>query len=233
MKETMNLNQHMPFEETGTLPDEWLMDYATGNLSTAYATLVASHRSFHPALQQKLSLVEDIGGDFINNASPMGLSADCLSKTLAMLDDGGADEPSDSTAYSRQNMEDFVPKALADVLDGPVADQHWRFLGPGMRYAKLWQEDSGETLWLLKAKGGTEVPIHDHRGLEMTLILKGSYCVADQRYEPGMLEMADDAVANHAPIIDEGDECICLVVTDAPIRLHSFVGRLFQPFIGL
>ena len=77
------------------------------------------------------------------------------------------------------------------------------------------------------------MPLHDHTGLEMTLVLRGSYHVGDKRFGPGLLELADKDVTNHQPMIDEGEDCICLVVTDAPIRLHSFIGRMIQPFIGL
>jgi len=106
-------------------------------------------------------------------------------------------------------------------------------MGPGMSQVRLWTGPNDERLWLLKAKGGVSIPTHDHNGIEMTLVLKGSYTVDGQRYSKGMIEIADGDVEGHTPIIDEGEECICLVVTEAPIRIHSFLGRMVQPFIGL
>ena len=106
-------------------------------------------------------------------------------------------------------------------------------MGPGMQQCRLGEGPNGQKLWLLKARGGTRIPVHDHRGTEFTLILRGSYCVGDDRYTPGLLEIATPDVVDHQPVIDEGQECICLVITDAPIRLHSWIGRLVQPFIGL
>jgi putative transcriptional regulator len=77
------------------------------------------------------------------------------------------------------------------------------------------------------------VPAHDHNGIEMTLVLQGSYHVGEGLYASGMLEIADDDTTNHKPVIDQGEDCICLVVTEAPIKIHSLIGRLVQPFIGL
>lgn len=106
-------------------------------------------------------------------------------------------------------------------------------MGPGLSQVRLWTGPRDERLWLLKAKGGAKVPAHDHNGIEMTLVLQGSYHVGEGRYASGMLEIADDDTTNHKPVIDQGEDCICLVVTEAPIKIHSLIGRLVQPFIGL
>ena len=77
------------------------------------------------------------------------------------------------------------------------------------------------------------MPVHDHRGTEFTLVLRGSYHVGDQHFTPGQMELAGPETLGHQPIIDEGEDCICLAVTDAPIRPYSLIGRMVQPFIGL
>jgi putative transcriptional regulator len=76
------------------------------------------------------------------------------------------------------------------------------------------------------------VPDHGHNGDEWTLVLKGSYHTELGRFGVGEVDVADQEI-EHQPLIDQDEECICLVLTSGPIRLKSLVGRIMQPFIGL
>jgi putative transcriptional regulator len=218
--------------EHGILPEEWLVSYAAGSLNEGQALMVASHAAFHPELQGKVRQAEDIGGAMLDDLKPATLDQTLLDSVMAMIDDGSADELSPDMP-PRRSTDGSVPSVLSHYLGKSLQDLQWRAMGPGMRQVQLWSGSKGEKLWLLKAKGGTNIPMHDHRGTEMTLVLTGSYSVDDQRFTPGLVELADADLDNHQPIIDEGEDCICLVVTEAPIRLHSLIARMAQPFIGL
>ena len=212
----------------GHIPDEWIVSYAAGALGEAHALLVATHVDFHPDLQQKVGQAEEIGGVLLGKGEPIAVNDNMLDAVLQQID--ALDGDSDDNAV---DAADDTPQPLHAYLGQSLEDLNWRTMGPGMKQVRLWSGDKGEQLWLLKAKGGTKIPAHDHGGAEMTLVLKGSYHVGEAQFTPGMLEMADIDDTNHHPVIDEGEDCICLVVTEAPIKLHSFVGRLAQPFIGL
>ncbi len=215
------------------IPDEWLLAYAAGNLSEAKSTLVATHASYHPELREKINDAEHIGGALLSDADSADLSDGFLDRVLDQID---AIEKNDTPAVeTKSNHVDDprIPAPLAEYLGHGLDDVKWRFMGPGLRQAKLWTGKNGEKLWLLKARGGTEMPEHDHRGTEMTLVLQGSYTVDGHRFGVGDLELAAGDIVDHRPIIDEGEDCICLVVTEAPIKLKTMIGRAFQPFIGL
>lgn len=214
------------------LSDEWVVDYAAGNLSEAKATLVATHASFHPALQTKIRDAENIGGALLGSGDGADLSDGFFDRLMDEID--AQDEKTGGPInIEAQHRDPRVPQPLADYLDGGLDDLKWRFMGPGMKQVKLWTGNDGEKLWLLKAKGGTEIPEHGHNGSEMTLVLQGSYCVDGHRFGVGDLEFASDDIEDHRPVIDEGEDCICLVVTEAPIKLKSLIARTLQPFIGL
>ncbi|WP_262690505.1 ChrR family anti-sigma-E factor [Kordiimonas aestuarii] len=219
--------------KTGLLPDEWLVSYASGALSEAQALVVASHVDYHEELKAKVADAEAIGGCLLEGIVPERLSEDALERTLAALAvlDDAAEALVEPVGSSVADIR--MPAPLAAHLNMGLDELKWRFMGPGMRQVKLQAYENGERLWLLRARGGTEMPFHDHRGTEFTLVLTGSYRVGDKHYTPGLIELAGPEVTNHQPIIDEGEDCICLVVTDAPIKLHSLIGRMFQPFIGL
>jgi len=46
--------------------------------------------------------------------------------------------------------------------------------------------------------------------------------------------MADiDDGLGHQPIADEGEDCICLIVTDTPVKFKGILPRILQPFIRI
>ncbi|WP_417623522.1 ChrR family anti-sigma-E factor [Paremcibacter congregatus] len=218
------------------LSDEWIVSYAAGALGEAHSVLVASHIAYHPVLQKKLVAAEDIGGALLENLPETDCSEDMLD---AVLKDIAApfSVPVLSTAPKKDTD---LPLPLSDYIydksghrPDSLMDIDWGFMGPGMKKHRLWKGPDGQCLWLLRARGGTVMPKHDHGGDEMTLVLKGAYHVGSQRFSVGELEYAEVTLLDHQPVIDEGEDCICLVVTEAPIKLHSFLGRLIQPLIGL
>ena len=215
----------------GLISDEWLVSYAAGALPDAHALTVATHAHYHPELQQTISDAEYIGGSLMNNMEESALSDGLLEDTLSKLD--VLTVAPDSTKPVSAGTDTDIPDCLRDYLGRDLDDLKWRTMGPGMKHVKLATGENGEKLWLLRARGGTEIPEHDHNGTEMTLVLRGGYHVGSDHYTPGLIEIADTDIHDHQPIIDEGEDCICLVVTDAPIRIKSLMGRMMQSFIGL
>lgn len=223
----------------GIISDDWIVSYAAGSLSEAHALIVASHVEFHTELQKKLSDAEAIGGVLMEQTEPSTLSDKAFDLVWTKINESPDNKPTgetqDAEARFKQTSEinSDLPPSLRNYLGKELEELDWRLMGPGMKQKRLWTGPSSECLWLLKARGGTKIPIHDHRGGEMTLVLQGSYHVGDQPYTPGLIEIADIETENHQPVIDPGKDCICLVVTEAPIKLHSLIGRALQPFIGL
>lgn len=215
---------------THRLGDEWLMTYAAGGLTEGQSLLVASHLSFLDDTGTRLALAEAAGGALIDTLSPDRMAPDALAQTLARLD--MPDTPSPAAA-PRSAGDDPLPAPLRDWLGCGVDDLKWSFLGPGMKKVKLWRGGPGDQrLWMLRAQPGVQVPKHGHRGTELVLVLKGSFSDPHGRFRPGDVEESDDT-RMHALGIDEGEECICLALTEGPIRFESWIARAIQPFIGL
>jgi putative transcriptional regulator len=85
---------------------------------------------------------------------------------------------------------------------------------------------------LLQIPAGQAMPEHGHRGIELTLVLKGAFRDQAARFGRGDVEIAD-ASDQHTPVAEAGEDCICLAATDAPLRFVSILPRLVQPFIGI
>ena len=107
----------------------------------------------------------------------------------------------------------------------------WKSLGGGIRQSILSADKSGSAR-LLYIPPGRAVPEHSHGGLELTLVLQGSFSDAAGRFGVGDLEVAG-ADLDHQPIAGLETPCICLAATDAPLRFTSFMPRLLQPLFRI
>ncbi|MNL80010.1 Anti-sigma-E factor ChrR [compost metagenome] len=76
------------------------------------------------------------------------------------------------------------------------------------------------------------MPEHSHGGRELTLVLAGSFYDGTGRFARGDIEEADETL-QHQPVADEGEDCICLAVTDAPLKFRSWLLRMVQPILGI
>jgi putative transcriptional regulator len=213
---------------THRIGDEWIMDYAAGALSEGAALMVASHLSFLPEARAELAVAEAVGGALLDGLEPDALAPDALDRMLASLD---AAEPSEPAAEHLAGSS-VLPPALHRWLGRDVDDLDWSFLGPGMRKVKLWRGGNDERLWMLRARPGARIPKHGHRGIELVLVLKGSFTDPTGTFHIGDIEEADDTGA-HGLVIGGEDECICLALTQGPIRFYGWIARLMQPFLGL
>ncbi len=85
---------------------------------------------------------------------------------------------------------------------------------------------------LLYIPPGQGVPDHGHNGLELTLVLQGSFTDETGSFGTGDLEIADQTL-DHTPVAGPDAPCICLAATDAPLRFRAFMPRLLQPLFRI
>jgi putative transcriptional regulator len=217
---------------THRLGDEWLMAYAAGTLTEGQSRLVASHLSFLDDAAQRLAIAEAAAGAILETVAPDRMAPSALADTLARLDAPEARAP-EPARVSRPASDDPLPAPLRHWLGRGVDELDWSFLGPGMKKVKLWRGGpNDQRLWMLRAQPGVSIPKHGHRGSELVLVLKGSFSDPQGSFHAGDVEESDDS-RMHALSIGEGEECICLALTEGPIRFESWAARLVQPFIGL
>lgn len=217
------------------LGDEWLVGLASGTLSEGEAMFARTCLSFVPEAANDLALAQTLGGAALERAPKAALNAGARASLLAALDgaemEPAAPSPAPATRKERQ-QGGVMPAVLQDYAGGDIDRMKWSYLGPGMKKVRLWQNDKGQTLWMLRAQPGVKIPEHTHEGTELTLVLKGSFHDAFGHYGPGDVEETDDS-HTHDLVIDEGGECICLALTDRPLKFKGWIARAMQPFIGL
>jgi putative transcriptional regulator len=125
-----------------------------------------------------------------------------------------------------------LPEPLRGYVGGDAPDLPWKRLGLGAYHLPIVTGGAGAAVRLLRIPAGRPVPTHSHRGLELTLVLCGAFSDETGAYARGDLQEADDTL-EHQPHAAPGEDCICLAVTEAPLRFRSLAARLAQPLIGI
>ena len=207
--------------------EEFLLQYASGAATEPFALVVATHLSYCAECREIVAQAEAIGGALLDDLTPDPAGLSSLDRDVANILERASRVPRARAEAPRS--------ALASPLGNYVADLNgvaWRSLGPGIHHCVLVKDKHGAVARLLRIAPGLSVFEHGHSGNELTLVLEGSYRAGGEQFRQGDVECADDTI-NHRPVADTGAACICLAVTDAPLRFRNLLGRIMQPFIGI
>jgi len=204
------------------IDDQLLAAYAAGSLPAPYSMVVAAHVSMCDECRARLEAHESAGGAVMDTLNPIEVSGDLKAKLLDLLDEPMNEEPT----YERSGI---FPGPVMEALKGKPPK--WKHLGFGTRQCILSHGKEG-SVRLLYIPAGQAVPDHSHNGLELTLVLQGSFSDEGGRFGVGDVEIADES-DEHTPIAGPECACICLAATDAPLRFSSFMPRMLQPIFRI
>ncbi len=213
--------------------EELLLDYASGALAEGWSLAIATHLALCPACRHTVAGLEALGGGMLLSAAPAAMDERALESVMARLD-ADIEEPGPGSAVGGAAMAErpVLPQPLRDYLGGDADTVDWRRLGLGAFQAVIPTAEPGTTVRLLRIPAGRPVPQHSHRGMELTLVLAGAFSDATGEYGRGDLQEADETL-EHQPHAAPGEDCICLAVTDAPLRFKSLAARMVQPLLGI
>ena len=209
-----------------------LTDYTVGSLSVAPAVSVTTHLKYCQQCRDSVGSLKQLGGALLCEAEPAQISSDLLSQTLDRLD---ADEGEMALAEGASEVHEFelsdelkgIPKYLNQFL--PRNGLNWRKLSSSVTVAPISVGETRYELALHKICAGGQTPVHDHNGVEYTVVLKGSFSDEDGMYNEGDF-LTREPGDIHRPFATQHEDCICLSVLEAPIRLKG-LGRVLNPFM--
>ncbi|MBW6424478.1 ChrR family anti-sigma-E factor [Rhizobium sp. XQZ8] len=220
----MNIKHH--------LSDAFLLDYAGGNLSEGWSLAVATHLALCPTCRRQLEAMEGAAGALLEKM-PVEANAtdDSWERMKARL--GGLQAIEIKPEPSREIAKPAIlPEPLRSYVGGDLPDLKWRALGRGAYQIMIDTGDKDTQVRLLRIPAGKPVPEHTHEGCELTLVLAGSFRDGEDLFARGDIEEADDTLL-HQPIATEGEDCICLAVTEASLKFTSWIVRLMQPILKI
>lgn len=213
---------------THHLTDDLLLGYACGTLPEAFSLVVATHVSLCDECRARLAAFDALGGSVLEESGTEEMSEDSLEATFRLIAGGPKDAIRTRPAAPRPGS---LPAPLRDYVGGDLDAVRWRALGLGVRQAIL-PTSKEASVRLLHIPAGAAMPDHGHRGMELTLVLRGAFRDATDRFGPGDVEVADERM-QHQPVAEAGEDCICLAATDARLKFSAFLPRLAQPFFRI
>ena len=213
-------------ETTNNHPtDELLASYSAGSLPLSQALCISVHLEHCHECSQKLLRLNQVGSELMHRLKPSPSTSSLKEELLDKLDTLTlADEP------DYENTDSSVPRCLRQFINKGYTDLPWKRVSLDIQSHELCRDNNRARVELLRIKPGGTSGTHTHMGDEYTVILEGSF--SD---ETGLYRKGDFLVRNekhkHTPVATSDRECICLAVTEAPIQLTGFFGRMLNPFI--
>ena len=201
----------------------------SGSLSVAPCISVTTHLQYCKQCSDSVESLGEIGGELLTTAEAVPVSDGLFDRIIENLDSLAEEEPSDgllrqcSDAISTQ-LPEFVQRLLPDE------ELNWRRLSPSVKVAPISVGEETYELALHRIDAGGRAPEHDHLGKEITVVLTGSFSDEDGVYQAGdfLVRQPGDT---HRPFAARNQECICLSVLEAPIRLTG-IKRVLNPFLS-
>lgn len=208
---------------THHLTDEILMAYAAGTLPEAFNLMVATHVSLCDECRARVESYDALGGEVLNQTpgNDVALTPGSFAATMALIAGGAPDE-----IRTNHAKDPVLPQPLQDYIGGGLDSVKWRSIGLGVKQAIL-PTSSDASARLLYIPAGAAMPDHGHHGTEMTMVLQGAFQDEDDYFARGDVEIADSDL-HHTPVADIHEDCICLAVTDAPLRFQGLLPKIAQ-----
>jgi putative transcriptional regulator len=207
-----------------------LLSYSAGTLDEASSLLVASHLALCPHCRARNALADSFGGYLLDSLEAAPVSDGMMDSVLAQVRNEGP--PPKAPPRSQTVTDATLPEPLRGYVGGNIDELPWRRLAPRIQQVGIVTADQRSQARLLRFQSGLKVPSHGHNGRELTLVLAGTLCDRDAVLHRGDIAESDERT-EHQPFAGPGEDCICLAVTDAPLRFKSMFARLLQPLFGI
>jgi putative transcriptional regulator len=204
-----------------------LVEFSAGTLDTATSICVAAHLHFCKCCRDEVARLDEVGSQLMAISSPETIDDALFDKIMAKIDD--PQSTVDATPTMKTGVSGF-PVHVNKLLHSSAKTPVWKRLSKSMQEAKLFTGQDKFEVALHKICAGGVTPKHDHRGLEYTVVLKGSFSDEKSVYTEGdfIIRKPGDV---HQPMGAKNGECICLSAQEAPIKLTSLLGYFLNPWL--
>jgi len=208
--------------------DLLLTTFAAGTLDQGQHVAIATHLVSCPQCRSFMRSKEYVGGSVLRSLPPAAMSSDALAKAQARLNEPVVSTVEDLSPTVPETEVPRLPKFVRRYRFG-----NWKWIAPSVHLRPIMLPYASDTrVFLLKSGPGTKMLEHTHSGVEMTCVLSGAFSQDGHYYGPGDFDLGDETV-DHQPVVEHGQDCICLVAMQGKLRLKGMIGRIMQPFVRL
>jgi len=221
--------------------DNLLVEYASGTLDWGLSIMVSAHLSTCAECRHKVRNLNCVGGAMISSSPSSSVDDQSFAKVMERI-----------RAHSTMVKEQLKPQALDTVISDTTLSESkavegippvlqkllpqnkrltWKRVSSSLHESQLQTGQNKYKLCFHKIKRGGKVVEHDHRGVEVTLVLKGSFSDEKATYIPGDFLVRQPGEV-HRPIATQNKDCLCISLTDAPVKITGLLGKLINPFLS-
>ena len=200
--------------------EEVLADFSAGNLAETKAILVATHLTLCPTCRKICEDYDAIGGSLLAISSDSDVGTEVREALFQRLDEVEERVP---VAEKDESTMALIPAPLRDKLNGSLAELSWKRMGRAIKYVDVVEPQAAATARLMLLPSSWALPTHTHEGTEMTVVLSGGFSDEFGNFSRGDVAIRDSR-DTHKPRVDPGEDCLCFVVTDAPLRMKGILG---------
>jgi len=204
--------------------DELLLSYAAGATDEATSLIVATHLALCPRCRSTVAKAEAAGGALLESGGSTPLSSGALKSVMSRLT-----EPERKAAPAFRAPSN-VPEPLRSYIGDDLDAIRWTNIAGGISFKPLFKSGAARAQ-LIRSRPGAGVGLHTHAGEEFTLCLAGGYTDVTGQYARGDLQSTTPDVL-HRPLADEGEDCIVLAVSDAPLVFQNWGIALIAKWFG-
>ena len=230
--------------------DALLAAYAAKTLAPPQAALVAAHLELKADNRGYVAALEAVHGVFLEELKPVPLAGRDRRLVNIFSSPSVEPEPAAKSSPQRSRPKVFAPKVFAQKSSPPMArpvsaavamlpralrrlagcdfvDPPWRQRASGIKEVLL-PDDSAGCARLVSAAPGVRLPIARD---DAALVLAGAASDGAGYYERGDIVFAGEA-ADGGPTVEGPADCVCFVVTEAPVKLPGRLRRVLHLVMG-
>lgn len=210
-------------------PDARLLnEFAAGTLPLAQSACISLHLNYCEQCKRTQQRLQQMGAALFEDLSPQQVDDSLLNTVMARLDQ----EPEPLRYAPPAETEDGYPSLVQRLMQRDYEDLEWQRINSNLRISRLRTGDVDNEFALYHIKAGGTIPLHTHKGNELTLVLEGGFSDDEGHYTQGDF-LFRDASQQHSPTADQDGDCICIGVLDAPIKFTEWKYRALNPFLKL
>jgi putative transcriptional regulator len=223
--------------------DNLLTEYSSGSLANALGVIVCAHLQTCPHCRKRVEQLNKLGAAILNQSVAEAVQPESFEQLMTRIRSQHSETAVRDKASALQgNLQELhstyandpllkhLPKIIAKLLprDGKLK---WERVSGALTTARLKTGQSQYEVAFQRISSGGKVVEHDHRGVEVTMVLCGSFSDEDGVYNQGDFLVRNPGEV-HRPTATQNQDCLCISVVEAPVKVTGLFGKLVNPFLS-
>ena len=209
---------------------EMLVEFSAGVLGAAESICVSAHVHFCSKCRESLLQLDQLGAKLLAESDCSENAPSPFEEVMNKID--FLNEPSNGRTEQHTQPDVHFAPVVDQLMKYDFESLKWKKLSSSVDMARLNTGQDKFEVSLHKICAGGKAPVHDHQGLEYTVVLKGSFSDERSVYREGDFILREPGQP-HQPIGAQNGECICLSAQSAPIKLTGPFGFFMNKWLQI